>query len=526
MADSTNNPTDNTLLQPMYTQILGAPGTWISGGFITNEEYNPKLLWRSGIDMFDHMRRSDATIQALLKVAKHPILSATWDIEPASSEEFDQYVARFLRSELFDRNVVWYRFLRDVLGKLDFGFSVFEKSYELTEFEGQPRVGIAELGWRKQWSILRWETGQGDPGVTQQLLGELVDIPQEKLLVFVNDREGDNYQGISLLRYVYKDWDTKKYIENLMRVVAMRSAGVPVFEYFDAADKVQQDKIKDILSNFRANEKQYIMYPSQAGKLDWMKIDTNIQRDLIPMLEYLQHEIDKSILAQFLDLAGSRSGGSGGSRALSEDHSQLFEKALEAVANEIVDELNSNLIQQLCDLNWSEMPNGYPKLTYSNIGDTDMDAVSKSMNALAAVDLLTPDRDLENNIRERLDLPPLPDDIYDNYADRTTAQTQAYPLTQLGPGQNPANPLPTGEQIQNPPTDQLGHNKPGTKLPGDESNRVTRTNMKRDRANQPTPEANSYRLPRWTSSPSTTAAEELRDYRNSLIAAVMRDEGD
>lgn len=519
MAADTNS-NGNELLQPLYTQVLGAPGTWITGGFISNEEYLPQLLWRRGIDVYDHMRRSDASIQALLKVVKHPLLSATWDIEPASNEEFDQYVARFCKNELFSRNVVWYRTLRDILGKCDFGFSVFEKTYEPTIFENQQRIGLKELGWRKQWSILRWETNEGDPGVTQQLLGELVSIPQEKLLVFVNDREGDNYQGISLLRYVYKSWYIKKYIENLLSVAAQRSLGFPVVEYNDTASKNDQDKMEAVLQNFRANERQYMFFPIGKFKVDWMKVETNIKTDLIPTLEYLQHEIDKSILAQFLDLAGSRSGGSGGSRALSEDHSQLFEKALEAIANEVVDELNANLIQQLCDLNWSELPNGYPKVTYSNIGDKNLTELGDVLNKIAAVDMLTPDPDLENKIRQWLDLPDLPDDVYKNYATRTTAQTQALPLTQLGPSQDPNQPTPTGQTLQNPST-ELGRNKPGNKLPSDQTNRVTRTNEKRDEANQPTPEANSYKKV-W---PNNTKAsvEELAAYRRELMSRVMAD---
>jgi phage gp29-like protein len=519
-ANTDNNANDNSLLQPMYNQILGASGTWISGGFIQNEEYNTALLWRRGIDVYDHMRRSDASIQAMLKVVKHPLLAATWDIEPASDEEFDQYVARFVRSELFDRNVVWSRFLRDALGKCDFGFSVFEKTYELTEFEQQARVGIKELGWRKQWSILRWEMSNGQPGVSQQLLGELVDIPQEKLLVFVNDREGDNYQGISLLRYVYKDWDLKKSVENLMIVDLMRSLGFPVVEYNDQASKDDQQKMENWLKNFRSHERQYAFFPVGKFKIDWMKVDSNTDK-FIQAMEYLQHEIDKSILAQFIDLSGSRSGGSGGSRALSEDHSQLFEKALEAIANEVVDELNGNLIQQLCDLNWSNMPNGYPKLTYSNIGDSDLKTLGDFLNKVAAVDLITPDRDMENHIREVADLPNLPDDVYDNYADRTTAQTAAVPLTTLGPSQNPNSPQPTGQVRENPP---IGHSKPGTKLPSDQTNRVQPVNLKRDRANQPTPEANTYKLLR--SANATKAAEELSTYRRDLLARVMADETD
>lgn len=520
MADSKKSDSGNVLLQPMHTQIYGAPGTQLTGGFITNEEYNPRLLWRRGIDVYDHMRRSDASIQAMLKVAKHPLLSATWTVEPASETEFDQYVARFLENELFNRNVVWYRFLRDVLGKLDFGFSVFEKTYELTDFEGQARVGINELGWRKQWSILRWETGEGQPGVTQQLLGSLVDIPKEKLLLFVNDREGDNYQGISLLRYVYKDWDLKKSVENFMIVAAMRSLGFPVVEYNPDASKKDQAEMKSILENFRAHERQYMFFPLGKFKVDWMKIETNIEKDLIPMLEYLQHEIDKSILAQFIDLAGSRSGGSQGSHALSADQSQLFEKALDAVANEIADELNINLIQQLCDLNWSKMPNGYPKVTFSNIGDKNLAAVGEYLNQLASVDLVTPDRDLENRVRQWAGLPDLPDDIYDDYANRVTAQSKALPLSPLGPGQSPTGPVPTGKPVENPPTGKP-HNQPGDKLPGDQTNTSTRINQKKNRANDPIPESNTYKI---ASTKRTKASiADLREARKRAIQAILED---
>jgi hypothetical protein len=505
---------DNAILSNQLGTEIGKPGTWISGGFITHEEYNQKLLWRRGIDIFERMRKSDASIQALLKVCKHPLLAATWDIESADDNDTDNEIAAFIKGELFDRNVTWGKFLQDALGKLDFGFSVFEKTYELFDYNGESRIGIQNLGWRKQWSILRWEAN-GQPGVTQQLIGDTVAIPQDKLLVFVNDREGDNYQGVSLLRYAYKDWDIKQYIENLMRVAAERSIGFPIVEMADTANKRDEEKVDELMKNFRAGTSNYIRFPLGKYKFTWQEVKTNIETDLIPILEYLQHEIDKSVLAQFLDLAGSRSGGSSGSHALSADQSQLFEKALEAVANEIVGEVNENLIQQLCDLNFSKLPNGYPKLTFSNIGDQNLTEKGTYLNQLASVDLITPDPDIENMLRQWADLPDLPDDIYDDYDNRTKAQSQALPLVN-GQPVDPATGLPVpGATI--PARTPTGRNKPGNKLPGDQTNRQTRTNMKKDDANSPTPESSSYS--------STKASENLSNYRNSLIAAVMSDEG-
>lgn len=502
---------DNIILGARLSKELGGSGTWISGGFITHEEYNQKLIWRRGIDIYDKMRKSDASIQALLKVCKHPILAATYDVEAASDEEFDQYVMRFVKGQLFDENVNWSHFLGDALGKLDFGFSVFEKTYEKTEFEKQFRIGIASLGWRKQWSVLRWETEDSLPGITQQLMVGVASIPQEKLLVFVNDREGDNYQGVSILRYAYKDWDIKHRIENLMAVAAERSLGVPVFEEKAGISKAEHEKIVEILSNFRANEKGYIIYTMGTGKLEFPRIETNIEKDYIPMLEYLQHEIDKSVLAQFIDLAGSRSGGSSGSHALSADQSQLFEKALEAVIKEVVSVINEDLIQQLCDLNFSDMPNGYPKLTFSNIGDQNLDSMGKYLNQLAMVDLITPDRDLENTTRQWAGLPDLPDDIYDNYDERITAQSMAQPLTQLGPGQDPNAPPTTGKPLVSP-SKGAPRNKPGGKTPGDQTNTVTNANLRKDAANKPTPT---------TTVSLKITAEEAKAARQNLMAAIL-----
>ena len=504
--------TSNELLRQMG-QILGGSGTWKTFGYISNEEYLPQLLWRNGIEVYDHMRR-DATIQGMLKAVKHPILAADYDIEPASDQEFDHYVARFVKNELFNRNVKWRKFLRDALGKCDFGFALFEKTYEDTTFEGQFRKGIKELGWRKQWSILRWSTSADEPGVTQQLLSGPVDIPQVKLINFVNDQEGDNDQGISLLRYVYGPWEQKRYLENTLMVAAQRSIGFPIVEYNPEASKNDQGKMENILKNWRNNERQYLFYPQGKFTWDWGKIETNIKTDLLPAIEHYQQEIDRSVLAQFLDLAGSRSGGNAGSRALSEDHSQLFEKALEAVINEIVDGINSDLIQQLCDLNWSKMPNGYPKLTYSNIGDQNLTELADYANKLASVDLLTPDPDLEDWLRSVGDMPDLPDDIHDNYADRITAQSKAQPLTQLGPSQDPNNPAPTGQPLQNPPTNQQ---TPAHQKPEDQYNVVTRVNQKKDAANQPVPHPDT-----WKKNPKAVA--ELAEYRRELLARVMADD--
>jgi hypothetical protein len=74
-----------------------------------------------------------------------------------------------------------------------------------------------------------------------------------------------------------------------------------------------------------------------------------------------------------MDLGGSSGSGA---KSLSGDLTSFFMKAEEAVANVIVETIAEDLIHQLCDLNFSNMQNGYPKLTFGTIADDDVNTLA------------------------------------------------------------------------------------------------------------------------------------------------------
>lgn len=399
----------------------GRSGTYFTHGIISREEYNADLIGQSGKKIYDIMRRSDSSIHSTLQVCKLPIIATTWTIEAASDDDADQYIANFIKNELFNRNVNWHDFLRSALTMFDFGFSVFEKTYELTEFEGQLRVGIKELGSRKQRSILYWQMKNQKPGVQQQLLGSgidnnspsgLIDIPMEKLIVFTNEKEGDNYEGISLLRFAYKDWDIKDKL-TLVHAIALEkmAIGIPVITPTATVNPQEQKKARESIRQMRANEESFIEKPA-GWDLTMLDMKSQTTKDILPTLEWLDKNISKSVLAQFLELGTS---GSGGSRALSQDHSALFMLSEEAAAKNIANTIQESLIKQLCDLNFSDLPNGYPKITFGKIGDDDVAKISDAVNKLMTAGALTPDPALEDKLRETLHLPALADDIHEAY---------------------------------------------------------------------------------------------------------------
>lgn len=423
---------DNTPSLPKQSgKELGASGTLIYRGIISQEEYNRTLTGKSALQKFDIMRRSDASIRSTLQVCKLPILSTTWVFQPAKQPDGtvtpeDQEICDFCNRELFKRNINFHDLLRQLLTMFDFGHSVFEKVFEPTEFNGKYRTGIAKIASRKQTTIYSWLMRDGNPGITQQTPGNTYDIPMDKLMVFTNDKEGDNYEGISLLRYVYKDWDIKDKltIVNAMALEKM-AVGIPVISEDPAAQvAVNPTDIaaaEAAMREFRANESGYIKTP-KGLIVQMLDMKSNTTKDVLPTLNYLDSRIAKSVLAGFMELGGSSGSGA---KALAGDLTSLFMKSEEAVANTIKATIMEQLVHQLCNFNFSSLPNGYPELTYGNIGDEDLTIFSTAVNQLMTAGALTPDVEMEDRIREIMRFPAMSEDSKTAFAVSLEAKKKA-----------------------------------------------------------------------------------------------------
>jgi phage gp29-like protein len=423
---------------------IGKSGTIIQNGMITGEDYNRVLTGLSAIQKYEIMRRSDSGIRGTLQICKLPILSTTWSFQPAQQPDgtitpADQEIADFMNREFFNRNINFHDFIRQALTMFDFGFSVFEQVLELTEFNGKKLIGIQKLASRKQLTIYAWTLPDGTPGITQRTINETFYIPWDKLVVFTHDKEGDNYQGISLLRYVYKDWDIKDKL-GLVQAIALEkmAVGVPVIKQ----DPLQPNAIvnpndleaaEDALKQFRANEKGYIKAPP-GMMIEMLDMKASTTKDVLPYLTYLDSRIAKSVLAGFMEIGGSSGSGA---QALAKDLSSLFMKSEEAVANVIKSTIMEQLVHQICDLNFTDMPNGYPQLTYGSIGDDDISVFSEAVNKLMTAGALTSDIETEERVREIINLPAMSKEAKNAFAQKQELAKQALEQPKLGPDGKP-----------------------------------------------------------------------------------------
>jgi hypothetical protein len=379
---------------------VGGTGTAIIGGFLTMQDYNTDFTGVKRIDIFDEMK-SDATVRAGVLAIKLPLLSADWYIREPSGNDEKSEVTLFVENQLFkNKGFSWTAFLRQALTMVDNGNAIFEKVYE--------KLPDGKIGWKRfsprlSKTIYRWTLQDGKtPGIYQILpTGKTAEIPRWKLLYFINEQEGNNYEGISMLRSAYSHWYYKKLYYKIDAIATEKQGmGIPKITPPTTVTPDDKRKAKEIAQNMRTNEKAYIEVPN-GWFVEFMDMKGTSVKDSKEMIAHHDRQIVKAFLAQFLDLGAH----SGGSYSLSQDQSRLFLLGLEYVAKIIQEELNK-AIEELVRLNFANIKDeDIPTLEYGAIGDVDFDKLSTSLQRLQQSNLVTPTLDLETYILKSMKLP-------------------------------------------------------------------------------------------------------------------------
>lgn len=384
---------------------IGKSGTTVSSGVITGEDYNYKLSGKQALKEYERMRRSDATVRAALQSIVQPIKSAAYEVDPASDSGRDKKVASLVKHCLFEE-VDWRKFLGEALTYLPMGFSLFEKRYEPITWEGATYIGLTKLAYRKQTTVDKWETQDRQLGITQMVDGKQYSIPIELLVRFTNEQEGDNYEGLSILRSSYQNWYIKSKLYKIDAVAHEKHAlGVLDISYPKGTSQDAIKAARKAARNMRANEQSYIDHPEEI-KFAFLDMKANTLRDIKPSIDHHDRQITKNVLAQFLELGGT--GGGSGSRAVSEDHSRLFAMAVQAVADHIVRVLQDYVVKQLVDLNFSDVTD-YPKLRVEKISDENIQVMSEALAKLIPAGIIHPRPADENSVRKVLGLAQVDD---------------------------------------------------------------------------------------------------------------------
>jgi hypothetical protein len=397
--------------QIIKVETIGAPGTIINAGYIS-EDYLHQLQGHERADKIDIMRRSDAQIKMLLSAVKNPIISGSWEFEPGDDSDEQKMYADFMNHLLFEAlDEPWSQFLTEALTTVDFGYSLFELTDKAVL--NHPKWGnynaIKQLGWRSQRTIHRFNV---EPlsgkllSVSQYVYGDMarvVDIPAEYILLFTMNREGSNYEGISLLRNCYGNWFRKEHYMRMNAIGIERFAiPTPIATIPQGAQGTEQyGALVNALEVYTTHESNYLIVPEgftidfHNNVYDPSKVEASIDAE--------DKRMTKVFLANFLELG---LGGKGGAYALSNDLSDFFLGGIKGVANIVCEGINQIIIPRMIKMNFGPQL-VYPKLKVSGIDDKAGEELSRMLKEMADSQYITPDDQLEEHLRKRMGLPKM-----------------------------------------------------------------------------------------------------------------------
>lgn len=420
-------------------------------------EEAPQLAWPLNIAVYDKMRRTDPQVMSVLRALTLPIRRTGWRIDPnGARDEVVQFVADDLglpiqgdegRAVLRTRDRFDFgAYLRLSLLKLVFGHSFFEQVYTIDAAANRAHLGA--LMWLPPRTISAIDVSAtgGLRSITQQAMVSSTtsgdpEIPVTQLVAHVNDREGGNWLGQSILRPAYKFWILKDQgIRKQAQVVDRNGMGVPVYtgpdmttvevDKREASEKNDLSRGAALAAGFRSGVNSGAAIP--YGATLELKGVTGDLPDSDKPLRWYDEQIARAALANFLNLGGDNSTGS---YALGSTFVDVFTESLEGSAGEFQDITNGHVIEDLVDINFGTSEPA-PRLVHDEIGSRSP-VTAEGIRALIECGALTADDKTESFLRTTFGMPQ---------ADPTTRR-EFKPAATTPPTTNPA-PAPAADPTE------------------------------------------------------------------------------
>lgn len=365
--------------------------------------------------VYEEMTNGDSAVDISLRAAKSPILGADFFVEPFDDTDEGMDIAEFIEYNLLNgTSSPFLLALEDILRMYEHGFSIIEKVYE--EREWAPRRTGAN---RRKYTMLRklaprlaptikgieYDNNGGPVKITQSAVQadgkpKDVEIDIEKLIIFSFNKKGGNLEGKSLLRTAYRPWFFKTNLYNIDGVQKERHGmGFPVVELQPGYTDADKAAAYELVTNIRTNERGGAVLPP-LWKLYFLELPGQ-PVDVMRSIEHHNGAIMLNTMTQFL-LLGLE--GSGGGRATSGSHQDMFNKSSRYVGNLICDFINLYCVPYLVGYNFKT--DKFPRLRVRNIGETkDLQQWASALSNLFAQNAITPDYETEQWIRTIIDAP-------------------------------------------------------------------------------------------------------------------------
>jgi hypothetical protein len=396
-------------------------GTNFSSGYL-REDYLATANGATWMAVIDKMRRQDSEIARVLRTIFFPILAASYEYHPSDDMDQEQVRQCTYKNKFWKKRIgtltsggfcsqTWRTMLRQFLNYLTFGYAIFEPVYYAVE---DPELGnvitMRSLGMIHQATVERWEIKDG------QVLKIYQKVPSgagtsgwfdtKNMVILTNEQEGDNVEGISLIRPVYGNYIRKDLLHKLLIIGAEKTAvGTPIAfvpnNWITSANSSELTALRSIMRNYTSHEDAYLILPNSLKDEGFRIESTSFNAsELLNCIKNENIAIMDSVLASFLNIGISKAGGN----SQNTGQMTLFLSSLQSIAEEVT-WVRDELAHQAYVLNFGE-----PQIRIdTTISGITLDSAEKAVNelrALATGALIEPDEVLEKWIRNKWKLPP------------------------------------------------------------------------------------------------------------------------
>lgn len=446
-------------LPEVMTRELGsAVGYDPFGGTAGTYEDNPELRWPLSTSVFDRMRKTDGQVASVRRAIRLPIQRTKWH---AAGKQVDPRVKKFVeanfglqedengRRRTSEQGLSFDSFLRHALIHLDVGHMPFNKYYTVvTEPDldtGLPVSAYLNLSPRMPRTIADFITAPNGElrgikqwvrrkidGAGMAMVDDKIFIPSEALVLFVNDQEGADYAGQSILRSAWIDWKIKSQAIRINAIGLEREAlGMPVITVPEGGSV---EKAHQIGREYRGSERSHIVVPE--GYTVELQGRTGAARDPLPSIKYHDESTGRGALAMFLNLGHDR-----GSQSLGETFLDLFTASLNAVVNYMEEVIVEQIVRDLVAINFG-VDEPYPTIIADEI-TPDQALKPDELASLVQAGVITPDGELEDDVRRRHGYPKAnvarrPKPVVAVAPDPADPATPGSPGSQTGDGKHPS----------------------------------------------------------------------------------------
>jgi phage gp29-like protein len=364
-----------------------------------------KLLNQKGFEVYREMRNDDQ-VKLTLNFKKVLVHGRAWEIKPASDSETDKDIAEFVEFNL-RKNINLKKIIKEQLTALDYGFSLSEIVWEVTDYKGSRSLMIKDIKGKdperleakldKYGNILNWRQDEGTtPGA------EEVTVPTSKVWYYAHQSEFGNPYGLSDLRAAYKSYWAKKFLTNFWNVFLERlGSPMMMMKYPQGSSEDLKQTLQNILKGLSTKTEVLVPEGVEVQLIEAMR--SSGQATYHDALTYHNNAIARAILMVAMFGAGGddvKRGADSQSRL----HLRVLFKMADDLAQELIRTFEEQVIKQLVDYNFPNVEE-YPKFVWQDYGEFEGIEVADTIRLLHAAGILDMDQNDVNYARSILGLP-------------------------------------------------------------------------------------------------------------------------